>query len=115
VLARRLLAHDVAAPGSVRSGWAAYRPRATRATCPCIAATRVRRAMKNAARGALVQAGAATVADGDEIGGRYCVDLHAAQIAADVVTHDSVQSYAVDPDNAAALWAKSEEMVGERF
>ncbi len=26
-----------------------------------------------------------------------------------------VRPYALDPDNARALWAKSEEMVGERF
>jgi len=28
---------------------------------------------------------------------------------------EGVRPYALDPDNAAALWAKSEEMVGERF
>jgi hypothetical protein len=26
-----------------------------------------------------------------------------------------VRAYALDPDHAKALWAKSEEMVGERF
>jgi hypothetical protein len=26
-----------------------------------------------------------------------------------------VRAYALDPDRAKALWAKSEEMVGERF
>jgi hypothetical protein len=26
-----------------------------------------------------------------------------------------VRGYALDPDRAKALWAKSEEMVGERF
>ena len=26
-----------------------------------------------------------------------------------------VRSYALDPERAKALWAKSEEMVGERF
>jgi hypothetical protein len=28
---------------------------------------------------------------------------------------DGVRAYALDPDNAKALWAKSEEMVGETF
>jgi hypothetical protein len=39
---------------------------------------------------------------------------------AEVVDTDStvlhgVRPYALDPDRAKALWAKSEEMVGERF
>ena len=28
---------------------------------------------------------------------------------------EGVRPYALDPDRAKALWAKSEEMVGERF
>ena len=28
---------------------------------------------------------------------------------------EGVRSYALDPERAKALWAKSEEMVGERF
>ena len=28
---------------------------------------------------------------------------------------DGLNAYALDPDHAKALWAKSEEMVGERF
>jgi hypothetical protein len=28
---------------------------------------------------------------------------------------EGVRGYALDPNNAEALWTKSEEMVGERF
>jgi hypothetical protein len=31
------------------------------------------------------------------------------------LTKEGVRPYTVDPENAAALWAKSEGMVGERF
>lgn len=71
--------------------------------------------IKDAAQGAAVPVWAATLADSDEIGGRYCVDFKASKIAEGVGTHDSVQGYAVDAENAKALWAKSEELVGEKF
>ena len=67
-----------------------------------------------------IPAGAATsvwaaTAPGDEVGGRYCEDCHVGQIADSPTTADGVSPYAVDPENAKRLWAKSEEMVGERF
>ncbi len=71
--------------------------------------------VKTAAQGAAAPIWAAVVAAGDEVGGRYCVDFHAAQVADGVGAHDTVRSYAVDDDNARALWLKSEEWVGERF
>ena len=71
--------------------------------------------VKTVAQGAAMPVWAAVVAEGAAIGGRYCVDYRVAKIADGVGTHDSVRSYALDPDNAKALWAKSEEMVGERF
>ena len=37
----------------------------------------------------------------------------AASTSADI--RGGVRAYALDPDHAKALWAKSEEMVGERF
>jgi mono/diheme cytochrome c family protein len=67
-----------------------------------------------------IPAGAATsvwaaTAPGDAVGGRYCEDCHVGGIAEGATTADGVSAYAVDPENAKRLWAKSEEMVGERF
>jgi hypothetical protein len=59
------------------------------------------------------------VASPEEIGGRYCENCHVGQIVADNVTisaiSEGVRGYALDPNNAEALWKKSEEMVGENF
>jgi hypothetical protein len=38
-----------------------------------------------------------------------------AEIVTDPAVRGGVRPYALDPDHAKALWAKSEEMVGERF
>jgi NAD(P)-dependent dehydrogenase (short-subunit alcohol dehydrogenase family) len=68
-----------------------------------------------------VPAGAATsvwcafVAPADEIGGRYCEDCHVAGPASDPGTGIGVNDYALDPDRAKELWARSEELVGESF
>ncbi|MDB6015019.1 MAG: short-chain dehydrogenase/reductase [Gammaproteobacteria bacterium] len=55
----------------------------------------------------------------EEIGGRYCENCHVGQVVADDVTisavSEGVRSYALDARNAAALWKKSEELVGESF
>ena len=45
---------------------------------------------------------AAAVANADVIGGRYLENCH------------GVRSYALDPERARRLWARSEELVGER-
>jgi hypothetical protein len=54
-----------------------------------------------------------------EIGGRYCENCHGGNIVADRVTisaiSEGVRGYALDPNNAEALWKKSEELVGELF
>ncbi len=55
------------------------------------------------------------VATTDEVGGRYCEDCHVAEIVADPANRRGVKPYALDPERAKALWAKSEEMAGERF
>ena len=51
----------------------------------------------------------------DEVGGRYCEDCHVAELPKDAEARSGVRAYALDADHAKALWAKSEEMVGERF
>jgi hypothetical protein len=38
-----------------------------------------------------------------------------AEIEPNPVKRTGVKPYALDPERAKALWAKSEEMVGERF
>jgi NAD(P)-dependent dehydrogenase (short-subunit alcohol dehydrogenase family) len=65
--------------------------------------------MKSVPAGAATSVWTAVVADGDEVGGRYCDDCQVAKIGV------NVQAYAQDGESAKALWAKSEEMVGETF
>jgi hypothetical protein len=55
------------------------------------------------------------VAPADLVGARYCEDCHVAEIITDPTSDGGVCAYALDPDRAKALWAKSEEIVGERF
>jgi NAD(P)-dependent dehydrogenase (short-subunit alcohol dehydrogenase family) len=55
------------------------------------------------------------VAAANAVGGRYCEDCHVAEVNDDVGSRVGVRSYALDPARAEALWAKSEEMVRERF
>ena len=68
-----------------------------------------------------VDAGAATsvwagvVADADAVGGRYCEDCAVSPVVTDGSASPGVMAYALDPDTAAALWARSEELVGEQF
>jgi hypothetical protein len=59
------------------------------------------------------------VASADEVGGKYCEDCQVAElIPADSPVSaigSGVRGYALDPENAKALWKKSEELVGEAF
>lgn len=70
---------------------------------------------KSIPQGAATSVWAAAVADPAEVGGRYLEDCHVAELADDDSLRAGVRAYAIDPDNARALWAKSEELVGERF
>lgn len=81
---------------------------------------------KTVPQGAATSVWAGVVAPAEAVGGRYCEDCHVAEVTdAGSVARDAtnvgelitggVRSYAVDPVNASGLWAKSEEMVGERF
>ena len=73
---------------------------------------------KTVPQGAATSVWAGVVANGDEVGGRYCADCHVVTNVTDgelSVLSDGVRPYALDPERAKALWAKSEEMVGERF
>jgi NAD(P)-dependent dehydrogenase (short-subunit alcohol dehydrogenase family) len=74
---------------------------------------------KTVPQGAATSVWASVVALPDEIGGKYCENCHVGRLVADDVVvsaiSEGVRGYALDPANAAALWKKSEEMVGESF
>jgi len=72
---------------------------------------------KTIPQGAATSVWAAVVATADEIGGRYCEDCHVSQLTDGPISPvtPGVRPYALDPAHAKVLWAKSEEMVGERF
>jgi len=74
---------------------------------------------KTVPQGAATSVWAGVVAKADEIGGRYCENCHVGNIVADdaVISaiSEGVRGYALDPENAEALWKKSEELVGESF
>jgi len=74
---------------------------------------------KSIPQGAATSVWAAAVARPDEIGGQYCENCHVGHIVPDQVTitaiSEGVRAYALDANNAEALWKKSEELVGESF
>jgi len=74
--------------------------------------------LKTVPQGAATSVWAGVVAPAGEIGGRYCENCHVAELLegkeASAVS-EGVRAYALDPERAKALWAKSEEMVRERF
>src|SRR5271170_4021209 len=76
-------------------------------------------AFKTIPQGAATSVWAGVVAPAEEIGGRYCENCHVGEIVADSVTisgvSEGVRGYALDANNAEALWKKSEELVGESF
>jgi NAD(P)-dependent dehydrogenase (short-subunit alcohol dehydrogenase family) len=70
---------------------------------------------KSIPQGAATSVWAACIADAEAIGGRYCEDCHVAEVVSIPGLRGGVQPYALDPQRAAALWRKSEELVGEDF
>jgi len=70
---------------------------------------------KTIPQGAATSVWAAVVADPAEIGGKYCEDCHVAELQEGEGIRGGVRAYALDAEHAKALWAKSEELVGERF
>jgi len=74
---------------------------------------------KTIPQGAATSVWAAVVAPAKEIGGHYCENCHVGRVVPDTTTitavSEGVRAYALDPQNAEALWKKSEELVGERF
>ncbi len=74
---------------------------------------------KTIPQGAATSVWAGVVAPAEEIGGRYCENCHVGQLVPDDgninAVSEGVRGYALDPNNAEALWKKSEELVGESF
>lgn len=70
---------------------------------------------KTIPQGAATSVWAAVVADADTVGGQYCEDCHVAELQEGEGIRSGVRPYALDAEHAKALWAKSEELVGERF
>jgi NAD(P)-dependent dehydrogenase (short-subunit alcohol dehydrogenase family) len=74
---------------------------------------------KTIPEGAATSVWAGVVAPADEVGGQYCENCHVGHVVADDVIisaiSEGVRGYALDSTTAAALWEKSEEMVGESF
>ncbi len=70
---------------------------------------------KSIPQGAATSVWSGVVAAADAVGGLYCEDCHVAELQDNPDARGGVRAYALDPDHAKALWAKSEEMVGERF
>ncbi|THD65930.1 SDR family NAD(P)-dependent oxidoreductase [Phenylobacterium sp.] len=73
---------------------------------------------KTIPQGAATSVWAGAVAPAEDVGGLYCEDCHVAEVVEggpDLAVRGGVRSYALDPERAKALWAKSEVMVGERF
>jgi len=70
---------------------------------------------KTIPQGAATSLWAAIRAPADDIGGLYCEDCHVAERQENPNVRHGVRSYALDADNAKALWALSERMVSETF
>ena len=70
---------------------------------------------KSVEQAAATSVWAATVADKDVIGGKYLQDCDVAPVDDVPGFRDGVMSYALDTQSAKRLWAKSDELVGERL
>ena len=70
---------------------------------------------KTIPQGAATSCWAAVVAPAAEVGGLFCEDCHVAEPAEGPDLRGGVRAYALDADRAKALWALSEQMVGETF
>lgn len=72
---------------------------------------------KTIPQGAATSVWAAFVAPAEKVGGRYCENCQVSEITDGLISPvtPGVRSYALDSQRAKALWAKSEEMVNERF
>jgi NAD(P)-dependent dehydrogenase (short-subunit alcohol dehydrogenase family) len=69
---------------------------------------------KSVPQGAATSVWAATSPELEGRGGLYLEDCHIAELTDDPEMSGGVRAYALDPDRADALWARSEELIGTR-
>jgi NAD(P)-dependent dehydrogenase (short-subunit alcohol dehydrogenase family) len=70
---------------------------------------------KTIPQGAATTLWAGVRAPAELVGGKFCEDCHVAELKEGTDIRSGVRAYALDPEHAKALWARSEELVGERF
>jgi hypothetical protein len=72
---------------------------------------------KTIPQGAATSVWSGFVAPAEHVAGRYSENCQVSKVVEGPVSPVSpgVRSYALDPEHAKALWARSEEMVGESF
>ncbi len=70
---------------------------------------------KTVPQGAATSVWAGVVAPVEDVAAHFCEDCHVAELTEGADIRAGVRAYALDPEHAKALWAKSEEMVGETF
>jgi NAD(P)-dependent dehydrogenase (short-subunit alcohol dehydrogenase family) len=70
---------------------------------------------KTIPQGAATTVWSGFMAPADAVGGKYCEDCHVGELQENPQARGGVRAYALDPEHAKALWAKSEAMVGEKF
>ncbi len=70
---------------------------------------------KTVPQGAATGVWAAVVAAPGDVGARYCEDCHVAEVVDNPNSRIGVRAYALNSDNAVALWATSEALVRESF
>jgi len=70
---------------------------------------------KTTPQGAATAVWAGVVAAADNVGARYCEDCHVAEVVDAENSRVGVRAYALDSENAKALWATSEALVREHF
>jgi NAD(P)-dependent dehydrogenase (short-subunit alcohol dehydrogenase family) len=70
---------------------------------------------KSIPQGAATSVWAGVVASAEDVGGRYCENCHVVEPSSDGSFVDGASPHAFNPQTAKALWAKSEELVGERI
>lgn len=83
-------------------------------TRPQTGETPAGRGFKSVPQGAATTLWAAVTAPAELVGGRYCEDCQVAELE-ETATTSGVRPYALDPERAKAVWARSEALVGERF
>jgi NAD(P)-dependent dehydrogenase (short-subunit alcohol dehydrogenase family) len=101
-------------PGTIMTELGRYLTEETFAALPAARAGQ-ETIWKSIPAGAATSVWAAFVADPEAIGGQYYEDCNVAAPTDDASTRGGVFAYALDPDTARALWARSEELVGESF